>query len=88
MHICKLDHRWRTTLIQKKQARLAKNGVSQEYIGPCIGPPILEKIEMYILTRAELLMDISIEMSMNYFTHFAMRYPVVQTTFDYPKGIH
>ena len=51
LHVCKLDHRWRTTLIQKKQARLAKNGVSQEYIGP----PILEKIQMYILTRAEIL---------------------------------
>ena len=36
---------------KKKQVILAKNGVSQEYIGP----PILEKIQMYILARAELL---------------------------------
>ena len=38
-------------LIQKKLVRLAKNGVSHEYIGPLI----LEKIQMYILIRAELL---------------------------------
>ena len=57
LHICKLDHRWRTTLIKKKQVRLAKNGVSQEYIGP----PILEKIQMYILTRAEILYTLCYE---------------------------
>ena len=37
---------------------MAKNGVSQEYIGP----PKLEKIQMYILTRAELLYPLCNEM--------------------------
>ena len=41
----------------KKQVKLAKNGVSQEYIGP----PILEKIQMHILTRAELLYPLCYE---------------------------
>ena len=36
---------------------MAKNGVSQEYIGPLI----LEKIQMYILTRAELLYTLCYE---------------------------
>ena len=56
-HIFKFAHRWRTTLIQKKLVRSAKNGVSQEYIGPLI----LEKIQMYILTRAELLYTLCYE---------------------------
>ena len=56
-HVFKFDHRWRTTLIQKKLIRLAKNGVSQEYIGPLI----LEKIQIYILTRAELLYTLCYE---------------------------
>ena len=36
---------------QEKLVQLSKNGVSQEYIGLLIQ----EKIQMYILTRAELL---------------------------------
>ena len=36
---------------------MAKNGVSQEYIGPSI----LEKIQMYILTRAEILYTLCYE---------------------------
>ena len=56
-HIFKFDHRWRTTLIQKKLVRLAKNGVSQKYIGPLI----IEKIQMYILTKAELLYTLCYE---------------------------
>ena len=42
---------------KKKQVILAKNGVSQEYIGP----PIPEKIQMYILTRADLLYKLCYE---------------------------
>ena len=41
----------------KKLVRLAKNGVSQEYIGPLI----LEKIQIYILTKAELLYTLCYE---------------------------
>ena len=37
--------------LKKKLVKLEKTGVSQEYIGPLI----LENIQMYILTRAELL---------------------------------
>ena len=50
-HIFQFDHKRCAMLIQKKLVRMAKNGVSQEYIGPLI----LEKIQMYILIRAELL---------------------------------
>jgi hypothetical protein len=49
-HVFNFDHRWRITLIQKKTG-------SQEYIGPLI----LEKIQMYILTRAELLYTLCYE---------------------------
>ena len=60
--VFKFDHRWCTTLILKKLVRLAKNGVSQEYIGPLI----LEKIQMYILTRAELLYPLCHEIPCKY----------------------
>ena len=43
--------------LKKELVRLAKNGVSHEYIGPLI----LEKIQMYILTRAELLSTLCYE---------------------------
>ena len=46
---------------KKKLVRLAKNGVSQEYIGPFI----LEKIQMYTLIRAELLYTLCHEIPCN-----------------------
>ena len=44
---------------------MAKNGVSQEYIGP----PILEKIQMYILTRAEILYTLCYEIPCSRLLH-------------------
>ena len=41
----------------KKMVRYAKNGVSQEHIGPLI----ITKIQIYILTTAELLYTLCYE---------------------------
>ena len=61
LHVFKLDHRWRTTLIEKKLVRQAKNGVSQEHIGPLI----VAKIQIYTLTRGELLCTLCSEIPCN-----------------------
>ena len=50
-------HRWRAISIQYKLVRYAKNGVPQEHIGPLI----ITKIQIYILTRAELLYTLCYE---------------------------
>ena len=55
---------------KKKLVRLAKNGVSQE----CIGPLILEKMQMYILTRAESLYTLCYEIPCTRPNSTAIRY--------------